>query len=231
MKYCTQCGAPNEDQATFCTSCGNSLTTPEPQQAAAPPPPPPPPEPEVPQQAYAPPPPQAYQPPPPQAYPPQQPYPPQQAYPPQPGYGYPQQAPPKKKKTGLIIGIVAAVVVLAIVLALVLGGGGGGKSGINGKWTVVDTDGWSDYEEGLVFNFKGGKLTFEAPAGTPDDMKGLYEMMNLLTTRYSVKGDTLTLTMEFFGEKDESEYRFKLEGDTLTLFDEDGDATVLKRAK
>ncbi len=45
-------------------------------------------------------------------------------------------------------------------------------------------------------------------------MKGLYEMMNLLTTRYSVKGDTLTLTMEFFGEKDESEYRFKLEGDT-----------------
>jgi hypothetical protein len=185
----------------------------------------------VPQQAYAPPPPQAYQPPPPQAYPPQQPYPPQQAYPPQPGYGYPQQAPPKKKKTGLIIGIVAAVVVLAIVLALVLGGGGGGKSGINGKWTVVDTDGWSDYEEGLVFNFKGGKLTFEAPAGTPDDMKGLYEMMNLLTTRYSVKGDTLTLTMEFFGEKDESEYRFKLEGDTLTLFDEDGDATVLKRAK
>ena len=231
MKYCTQCGAPNEDQATFCTSCGNSLTTPEPQQAAAPPPPPPPPEPEVPQQAYAPPPPQAYQPPPPQAYPPQQPYPPQQAYPPQPGYGYPQQAPPKKKKTGLIIGIVAAVVVLAIVLALVLGGGGGGKSGINGKWTVVDTDGWSDYEEGLVFNFKGGKLTFEAPAGTPDDMKGLYEMMNLLTTRYSVKGDTLTLTMEFFGEKDESEYRFKLEGDALTLFDEDGDATVLKRAK
>lgn len=231
MKYCTQCGAPNEDQATFCTSCGNSLTTPEPQQAAAPPPPPPPPEPEVPQQAYAPPPPQAYQPPPPQAYPPQQPYPPQQAYPPQPGYGYPQQAPPKKKKTGLIIGIVAAVVVLAIVLALVLGGGGGGKSGINGKWTVVDTDGWSDYEEGLVFNFKGGKLTFEAPAGTPDDMKGLYEMMNLLTTKYTVKGDTLTLAMEFFGEKDETEYRFKVEGDTLTLFDEDGDVTVLKRAK
>ncbi len=177
MKYCTQCGAPNEDRATFCTSCGNPLTTPEPQQAAAPPPPPPP-----------------------QAYPLQQPYTPQQAYPPQPDYGFPHQAPPKKKKTGLIIGIVAAVVVLAIVLVLVLGGGGGGKSGINGKWTVVDTDGWSDYEEGLVFNFKGGKLTFEAPAGTPDDMKGFYDMMNLLTTKYTVKGDTLTLAMEFFGE-------------------------------
>lgn len=226
MKYCTQCGAPNEDRATFCTSCGNPLTTPEPQQAAAPPPPPPPPEPEVPQQAYAPPPPQAYPPP-----PPQQPYPPQQAYPPPPDYGFPHQTPPKKKKTGLIIGIVAAVVVVAIVLVLVLGGGGGGKSGINGKWTVVDTDGWSDYEEGLVFNFKGGKLTFEAPAGTPDDMKGFYDMMNLLTTKYTVKGDTLTLAMEFFGEKDETEYRFKVEGDTLTLFDEDGDVTVLKRAK
>ena len=105
------------------------------------------------------------------------------------------------------------------------------KSGISGKWTVVDTEGWSDYEEGVIFNFKSnGKLVFEAPAGTPDDLKGLYEMMNLLQTKYTVSGDKIVLSMEFFGEKDESEMRFTLEGDTLTLYDGD-DITVLKRSK
>ena len=235
MKYCTQCGAPNDDLAAFCTSCGTPLKSADvqvPQQEVAPEPPP---QSEAPPQpAYAPPPQQAYQPPPQQAYQPPPAYAPppqQQAYPPQqPPYGYPQQVAPKKKKTGLIIGIAVAALVLVVALVLILGGGGGGKSGINGKWTVVDTEDWSDYEEGLIFNFKGGKLTFEAPKGTPDDMKGFYDMMNLLTTKYTVKGDTLTLTMEFFGEKDESEMRFKVEGDTLKLYD-GSETTVLKRTK
>ncbi len=234
--YCTNCGAPNADDAAFCTSCGTPLKaqdTSQPQEQAPAPPPPayaPPP-----QQAYAPPPQQAYAPPPQQAYapPPQQPYPPQQAYPPQhPGYAYPQQA-PKKKKTGLIIGIVAGVVVIAIVIALVLilGGGGGGGGGIAGKWVVTDTEGWSDYEEGLIFNFKGGTLTFEAPKGTPDELKGMYELMNLIKTKYKASGDKLTLTVEFFGQKEETVMRYELEGDTLKLYDEDNDVTVLKRTK
>mgnify|MGYP001265045923 CR=1 FL=1 len=222
--YCKNCGALNAEGATFCTSCGTPLTSDAPEQpvqAQAPPPPPPAPvqyaaPPEYPQAA----PPPGY---PPQAYPPQQ-----------PGYPYPPQAPaPKKKKTGLIIGLsVAAVAILVVVLILVLGGGGGGgKSGIGGKWVVVDTEGSSDYEEGIIFNFKSnGTLTYEAPKGTPDELKGLYEMMNLLKTKYKTSGDRLTLTIEFFGEKDETEMRFTVEGDTLTLYD-GSNATILKRSK
>ncbi len=236
--YCTNCGAPNADDAAFCTSCGTPLKaqdTNQPQeQAPSPPPPPPPAYTPPPQQTYAPPPQQAYAPPPQQAYAPpqQQPYPPQQAYPQQhPGYGYPQQA-PKKKKTGLIIGIVAGVVVIAIVIALVLIlGGGGGGGGIAGKWVVTDTEGWSDYEEGLIFNFKGGTLTFEAPKNTPDELKGMYELMNLIKTKYKASGNKLTLTVEFFGQKEETVMRYELEGDTLKLYDEDNDVTVLKRTK
>ncbi len=209
---CTNCGAPNAEGATFCSNCGASLmAAPQEQQAA--------------QQAYAP--------PPPPQQPPQQAYPPPQGYQQPPGYGYPPQAPPKKKKTGLIIGIGAGVLVLVVALVLILTlGGGGGKSGIAGKWTVVDTEGWSDYEEGLIFNFKSnGILTFEAPKDTPEELVGMYEMMNLLNTKYKVTGDKILLTIEFFGEKDETEMRFTLEGDTLTLYDEDGDSTVLKRTK
>lgn len=220
--YCTNCGAPNADDAAFCTTCGTALTPPANEQAppveqfqAAPPPPP---------QAYA-------QPAPPEG---QVPYPPQDpaAYPPQAPYGYPPQAPPKKKNKGLMIGIIAgaAVLVVALVLILVLGGGGGSK-GVAGKWTVVDTEGWSDYEEGLILNFKSnGQLTYEAPAGTPDDMKAIYDFMNLLKTSYKVSGDTIVLTAEFFGEKDVTEMRFSLEGDQLTLYD-GSDVTVLRRAK
>ena len=148
--YCKNCGAPNAEGAVFCTSCGASLQADGPEQPVQAPPP------AAPQAPL-------YTAPPdyPQAAPPD--YPPQ-AYPPQqPGYPYPPPpAAPKKKKTGLIIGLsVAAVVILAVVLILVLGGGGG-KSGISGKWTVIDTEGWSDYEEGLIFNFKSnGKLVFE----------------------------------------------------------------------
>ncbi|NLA96101.1 MAG: hypothetical protein GX838_04580, partial [Clostridiaceae bacterium] len=132
--------------------------------------------------------------------------------------------------TGLIIGIVAGVVVIAIAIALVLilTGGGGGFSG---KWVVTDTEGWSDYEEGLIFNIKGGTLTFEAPKDTPDDLKGMYELMNLIKTKYKTSGDTLTLTVEFFGQKEETVMRYELAGDTLKLYDEDNDVTVLKRYK
>lgn len=242
--YCTNCGAPNADEAAFCTTCGSPLKSqgaePPQQQAPAPPEPvaaqPPPVYAPPPQAPYPPPQPQAaYPPPQPQTpYPPPQqqaPYPPQAGYPPQyPGYGYPQQA-PKKKKTGLIIGIVAGVVVIAVVVALVLILGGG-KGGIAGKWVVTDTEGWSDYEEGLIFNFKrNGVLSFEAPKGTPEDMKGMYDLMNMLKTKYEVSGDRLKLTVEFFGEKDETVMRFELDGDLLRLIDEDNDITVLKRTK
>ena len=212
--YCTNCGAQNADDATFCTTCGTSLKAQDsgqPQQAPVPP-----------QQAYAP--------PPQQAYPPQQQY-LQAPYPQQPGYGYPTQA-PKKKKTGLIIGIVAGVVVIAAVIALVLIlGGGGGGGGLSGKWVVIDTVGWSDYEEGLIFNFNGGTLTFEAPKGTPAELAGMYELMNMIKTKYKVSGDQLLLTVEFFGQKEETLMRYELEGDTLKLYDEDNDVTVLKRTK
>ncbi|HZK41342.1 MAG TPA: hypothetical protein VFD14_00070, partial [Clostridia bacterium] len=83
----------------------------------------------------------------------------------------------------------------------------------------------------IIFNFKSnGTLTYEAPKGTPDELKGLYEMMNLLKTKYKASGDRLTLTIEFFGEKDETEMRFTVEGDTLTLYD-GSNATILKRSK
>ena len=215
---CSYCGTSNRENAAFCANCGTPLKAPQTGEAA-----------QVPKQVYPAIPGQAYGPPYQQAaYPPQAPY--QQPYP---GYGYPQHPPVKKKKTGLIIGLsVAAVAILVVVLILVLGGGGGGgKSGIGGKWVVVDTEGWSDYEEGIIFNFKSnGTLTYEAPKGTPDELKGLYEMMNLLKTKYKTSGDRLTLTIEFFGEKDETEMRFTVEGDTLTLYD-GSNATILKRSK
>lgn len=234
--YCTNCGAPNSDQAAFCTTCGATLNAPEeqkPQQQQEPqkqqPAPPPQQQPPQQPQQYAQ---QQYE------QPPQQPYQgqayPPQGYPQQPAYGYPQQAPPKKKKTGLIIGIVAGVVVLAIVLALVLssGGGGGGKSGLTGKWTVSSAEYSSDYEEGLIFNFKSnGTLVFEAPKGTPDEMKGFYELMNMMKTKYKTAGDKLILTVEFFGEKDTTEIQFKIEGDTLTFYESGSLDTVLKRTK
>ncbi|HZK28934.1 MAG TPA: zinc ribbon domain-containing protein [Clostridia bacterium] len=233
--YCTNCGAPNSDQADFCTTCGANLKAPkeqQPQQAYAPTPQPEQTHVPQPQQAYTPPqqqqPQQAYAPP-----PQQQPY-QGQAYPQQPVYGYPPQAPPKKKKTGLIIGVVVGVVVLAIVLGLVLssGGGGGSKGGLVGKWAVM-SDYSYDHEEGLIFNFKSnGTLTYEAPKGTPDDLKGIYEFMNMVKTKYKTSGDKLTLTVEFFGEKDSTEYRFKVEGDTLTLYESGSSpTTVLKRTK
>ena len=151
---------------------------------------------------------------------------PADSYQPQAAYGYPPQA-PKKKKTGLIIGIGAGVLVLIIVLALVLTLGGGGKGGIAGKWTVVDTEGWSDYDEGMIFNFKGGTLTYEAPKGTPDEYKGMYELMNLLKTKYKTSGDKLTLTVSFFGQKEETVMRYEISGDTLKLYD-GSDVTILK---
>lgn len=240
--FCTNCGAQNADEAAFCTTCGNPLKANEapaaseaPQAAAPPVPETPQPVPPPAPAAYTPPPQQTYAPPPapvqqqayaqpPQAYAPQQ-----TPYQPQAAYGYPPQA-PKKKKTGLIIGIGAGVLVLIIVLALVLTLGGGGKGGIAGKWTVVDTEGWSDYDEGMIFNFKGGTLTYEAPKGTPDEYKGMYELMNLLKTKYKTSGDKLTLTVSFFGQKEETVMRYEISGDTLKLYD-GSDVTILKRTK
>lgn len=55
--------------------------------------------------------------------------------------------------------------------------------------------------------------------------------MQLITLNYEVKGDTLELSMEMMGEKETMQSKFKIEGDTLTIIDEEGGTMTLKRAK
>lgn len=227
--YCEKCGAQNDDQSRICVNCGSLIgsdtqtaETPV-QQFGAP---------------YV-----AQQPAPTQAlygydqqqapYGQQQPQAPYAYAPQQAPYGQPPQPPAAKKKTGLIIAIVAVVAVAIIVgLVLLLSGGGGGDKGIVGKWTVISDD-TAEYVPGLILNFqKNGKLKFEMSDAMSDTEKAAAAFLAMFELKYKTSGDTLEMTMEFFGEKNTESVKYKVEGDTLTLFDDSGKpATQLKRAK
>ena len=221
--FCEKCGAPNDDQSRICTQCGAMLGANPPTEmnynapAGAP---------YVAQQ-------------PPQQSPEQAPY---AAYAPQqPGYGYPspqfpQQPVAKKKKTGLIIAVVAVLAValiIGLVLALSGGGGGGvGSKGIAGKWKVVTDAEDGDYAPGLIFNFqRGGKLSFELSDSMPEEAKTAMALMSMLNMTYEVKGDSIDLTMEFFGEKDTTTFQYKIEGNKLYFMEGGKVMTTLERYK
>jgi hypothetical protein len=55
--------------------------------------------------------------------------------------------------------------------------------------------------------------------------------MSLAKMSYKVKGDTIELTMDMMGEKETMASKFKIDGDTLTITDEEGGTVALKRAK
>ncbi len=239
--FCEKCGAPNDDQSRICTQCGAMLGANPPTEmnynapAGAPyvaqQPPQQSPE-QAPYAAYAP----QQQP---QQPPAQAPY---AAYAPQqPGYGYPspqfpQQPVAKKKKTGLIIAVVAVLAValiIGLVLALSGGGGGGvGSKGIAGKWKVVTDAEDGDYAPGLIFNFqRGGKLSFELSDSMPEEAKTAMALMSMLNMTYEVKGDSIDLTMEFFGEKDTTTFQYKIEGNKLYFMEGGKVMTTLERYK
>ena len=52
-----------------------------------------------------------------------------------------------------------------------------------------------------------------------------------LTFSGTVKDDQHTITISFMGMENTDTTKFKIDGDTLTIYDEDGEATVLTRVK
>ena len=56
----------------------------------------------------------------------------------------------------------------------------------------------------------------------PEEIQLAAAMFEMVKIGYKVSGDTLEMTIEAFGEKETDSSKFKVEGDTLTIFDEDG---------
>lgn len=221
--FCSHCGNPNPENAAYCTKCGSPLKGQQKGEAA-----------QVPDQASLEAQVQAF-PPPDQstAYPTQVPYP--QPYP---AYGYPQYPPGKKKKTGLIIGIITAallIAALALTLILLLGKGkdksrnrkeGSSQiqsttgttvlhrgdrqdTNISGNWVVVDREGQSDYDPGMVLIFKAdGTLKLEASKDAPDYVKKIIEFESVAKMNYKVNEGQLTISKDFMGLMEESVMRY-----------------------
>ena len=101
---------------------------------------------------------------------------------------------------------VCLVAALVMVMSLVACG----DSGIVGTWSVAQ-DG---IEVTYTFNSDGtGSMTV---LGIPVDMK------------YTTSGDTLKITVSFFGQEDTQEMTYKVDGNKLTLTD-DGESVVLTK--
>lgn len=64
-----------------------------------------------------------------------------------------------------------------------------------------------------------------------EDAQLVIAFMSLAKMSYKVKGDTIELTMDMMGEKETMASKFKIDGDTLTITDEEGGSVALKRAK
>ena len=215
--YCNKCGAENNEQARFCTSCGSPLGSGAVEQAgtyyAAP------------QQQAAP---QQYAAPQQQA-PAQAPYP--YPYAPQAApYGQPVQPPAKKKKTGLVVGIVAILLVAIIAVVLIVFVLPPSGDGIVGRWVVTDTD-TSDFPVGIIMNFKkNGELKVELTKDAPDDVKAQMDLLDMVNITYETKDDMLVMTLEMGGLTQTNEVKFEVKDNTLTFFD-NGEETVFKRVR
>jgi hypothetical protein len=141
--------------------------------------------------------------------------------------------PKSDKKTTTITQIVSIVLVSVLVFTLAFAAGCGAKGdSIVGKWSVPE-EGADDFPPGVVLNFKkDGTVKIELADNAPEEIQLAAAMFEMVKIGYKVSGDTLEMTIEAFGEKETDSSKFKVEGDTLTIFDEDGDvASVLKRAK
>ena len=113
-------------------------------------------------------------------------------------YGYPQ--PPKKSKKGLWIAIIAIVLVLGLAaVALFVWPGFLNKKGLEGKWINDRT--------GFALELKDGKATVHAD----DAEDSVFD--------YTLDGDMLKFDTEDGGKLS---YIFKIAGDALTLYYEDG---------
>ena len=210
-KFCTNCGAPNEDGTKFCTSCGNPLPEAAPQPAPQPVQQP---QPQYQQPQYQPPvqQPQYQQPPvqqpqyqPPQYQQPQYQQPPvQQAYPQQPqGYYQPQgayapAATATKSKKGIVIAIIVILLLGATAIALFVWPGFlKGNGSLDGTWL-------SNYGEKMVLN--GGKGTLDG-----DDFT------------YDISGDKITLKRN----TNTITYTFKRDGNNLAFYVEGSDSATV----
>jgi len=203
--FCTNCGTPNTDGTKFCTSCGNPLPeaapvqqpVQEPVYAQQP----------VQQPVYAQQPVQQPQYQQPQYQQPQ--YQQPQGYPQPPvQQGYPQQQPqgyyqpgytgfseaPKKSKKGLVIAIVVILLLGLAAIALFVWPGflNGGSGGLSGTWVSND---------GTTIKIDGSKLVGA----------------NGQTYKLETSGNKFNVIDE--GEDEVEEYLYKLDGDTLTLYD------------
>ena len=105
---------------------------------------------------------------------------------------------------------IALSLMAVIVISMLVSCGG---NSIVGKWQAEIEGETAAYEfksDGTL-EMSGSGLTF---SGT-----------------YSVKDDQLTITISFMGMENTDTNKFKIDGDTLTRYDEDGEATVLTRVK
>ncbi len=144
-----------------------------------------------------------------------------------------QDAVPKSaKKMVSVTEVVTVVLVSVLVFTLAFAAGCGSKGdSIVGKWTVPE-EGAEDFPAGVVLNFtKDGTVKIELADNAPEEMKAAAAMFELVKIEYKVSGDTLEMTMEAFGEKESNKAKFKIEGDTLTIIEDGGKSSVLKRAK
>lgn len=250
---CSYCGTSNRENAAFCANCGTPLKAPQTGEAAQVPKQV---YPAIPGQAYGPPYQQAAYPP--QA-PYQQPY-PGYGYPQHPPVKKKKTGLIIGIAAAVLL-IAAAAVTLILLLGkdeAKHGNGGedGGTAistarstanstaqstayreeeiedtGIRGKWVVVDREGWTKFDPGMVFYFGAeGILFFEGSEDAPDYIKEVVTYMNIAVWRYKVTEGELTLIEDLSGDKEEFIMRCELEGDTLTLYESSG-VTYLKRYK
>ena len=105
------------------------------------------------------------------------------------------------------------------ILAIMAISGCGGGSDIVGTWGP-DTSGMNEFERKIA---GAVELTFEK--GGKGSM-GIGELK--VSFEWEIDGDELVRTMSMLGEKESTRTKFKVSGDTLTLF-EDGKEAKLKR--
>ncbi len=127
--------------------------------------------------------------------------------------------------------ITAIILVAALVVSLVFAAGCGGDKGIVGKW-AVSGEGSDMFVEGMIIEFtKGGEIKFSASDNASEEAQFALGLMQIAKMTYKVKGDQLEMTVEALGQKETNSTKFKVDGDKLTFYDEDGAESVLTRAK
>ena len=105
--------------------------------------------------------------------------------------------------------IITLVLIVSLLAAMFVGCSA--KKKLVGTWEPED-------DEGTLTLANDGTGTIKA-----EGMTG--------TLTWSVKGDTLSMTITICGMTDSSEMKYKVSRNTLTLTDEDGEKTVYHKVK